>query len=181
MVGEVHHRGGIGLRRKDELEGIVLSPAVVGHRLEVAGIAFLPIGREVQELYGVSLYAAFPNLVLEALGAAVKVVGAVVDGQGVLHTVQGELALGNAVGIAAGNLAGAGAVGKIGQGIVVSQHHVFQLSVLVRNHDGDDGGAHGAKLHIGTGTVLEGIEDDFFSARGLAPDFTCYGHGYFFL
>ena len=116
----------------------------MGHGLQVAGVSGLSVGRIVEELYGIALHTAFPNLVLEALGAAVQVVGAVVDGQRVFHPVQGELALGDAVGESAGHLSGAGAVGKIIVGILIADHDVFQLAVPVRDHDGDDARPHAA-------------------------------------
>ena len=48
-----------------------------------------------------------------ALGAAVQVVGAVIDGKGILHAVQREAALGNAVGVTSGDFAGKGAVSEV--------------------------------------------------------------------
>jgi len=106
----------------------------------------------------------------------VQVVGAVVNGQRVLHAVQGELALGDAVGIAAGHLAAAGTVPEIITGLLVADDHIGQLALLVRHHDGNDGGTHAAKLHVGTGGILKGVEEDFLPVGRCAPEFFGNGH-----
>ena len=142
VVGEVHDRGLVGLCGEYELKGIVISPGVMGDGLEGAGIASFSVFGKVHELYGVAVNAAVPNLVLEAFRAAVEVVGAIVDGKSVLCAVQGEMSLGDAVCKAAGNLAGAGTVGKIVEGVLVADYDVVQLAVLVGNYDGYDAGAY---------------------------------------
>ena len=139
------------------------------HHFEVAGIAGLAVGGKVHEFHGIVHYAAVPNLVLETLRAAVQVVGAVVDGQSIFHAVQGKFSLGDAVGEPAGNLTAARAVAKIIGRIFIADGNVFQLSVLVRNHNGHDSRTHAAQLHIGAGSVLEGVQVNLFSVGRSAP------------
>ena len=141
------------------------------HHLHIAGITFLAVFREVHEFHRVTIDTAFPDLIHEALGAAVQVVGAVVDGKGVLLAVQGELALGNAVGKTAGHLAHAGAVSKVVQGIGITQDHVLQLAVFVRNYDGSDGGSNVTKFYVCAGGVFEGVEKNFLTLRSGSPQF----------
>ena len=171
MVGKVHHRRGVSLRREDELELVFLAPLVVGDGLQVAREASLSVLGEVHEFHSITVDAAFPDLVREALRAAVQVVGTAVHGNRVLLAVQRELAHRDAVRITAGHLTAAGAVADIAQRVLVSQHHVAQVAVLVRDDGGDDGGADIRQLNVCAGGVLEGIAVDFLSVRGLAPQF----------
>ena len=80
VVREVHHRGCVGYGRECEFKFIVFRPDIARGHLQVAGIAHFPIGRKVHEFNCVAVDAAVPNLVLETLGAAVQMVGPVVDG-----------------------------------------------------------------------------------------------------
>ena len=105
------------------------------NNLEVAGETSLSVLRKIHELYGVIHNAAFPNLVLEALGAAVKVVGTIIYRKRVLYAVKGELTLCDAVGVTAGDFSGAGAIGHIIHGVGISKHHFSKFSGFVRNHD----------------------------------------------
>ena len=147
VIREVNHRGSVGFGREGELEGVVLAPLIMRHRLQVTRIARLAIGRKVQELYGIAADAALPDLILEPLRPAVQVVGTVVDGEGVHLAVQRERALGNAVGESARNLARARPIRKIGQRVGITQNHVGHFSVAVRHANAYDGGAHIAKPH----------------------------------
>ena len=70
----------------------------MGNDFKIARIAHFAILREIHELNSIGLDTAFPNLVLEAPGATVKMVGTVVDRKLVLHSINAESALGNTVG-----------------------------------------------------------------------------------
>ena len=164
-------RRGVRFRRQDELELVVLAPLIVRDGLQVAGIPGLAVLGEVHEFHGVPLDAAVPNLVREAVRAAVQVVRAVVDRERVLLAVQRELAVLDAVREPAGHLAAARAVADVVQRVLVAEHDIVQLAVLVRDDDGDDGRADAGQLHIGAGGVLEGIAEDFLSVRGGRPQF----------
>ena len=123
----------------------------------------------VHELHRIAGFAAFPDFVGKAFGAAMEVIGAIVDGELRLLAVEGELASHDPSGDSAGNLAGAGAVGEIRQGIGVADHHVGNLAVPVGNADRDDGSADIGEHHTGAALVLQGPFEDFFSVRGRTP------------
>ena len=180
VVGEVHYGGFVGLGRQDELEGVVFSPGVVGHYLEVAGIAFLSVFGKIHEFYGISLDTAVPDLVGKALGTTVQVVGAVVDGKGILHAVQREMAPSNAVGVTSGDFAGEGTVSKVILRGFVTQRDIGQFAFPVGYDDGYDACSHAAELHIGARSVFERVEIDFFSVGRSAPDFFGNSHSYLF-
>ena len=96
------------------------------------------------------------GLVLPAGGSAVQAVPEIVLRQVIFHPVKGELALGDAVGIAAD---GGAEVGLVVLGIVVldlveAQHHVTLYPVLVRQDDGHDTGAEVGDGHFHPGFVL---------------------------
>ena len=121
VVGEVDDGGLVGLGFEFEAQFIALGPLVSGRRGQLAGIAHFAVGRHVLEYGGrIGVLYKCPHLVLEAFGAAVEAVGTVVDRQGVLNAVECEVTLGNAVGKAAGHLAGAGAVGEIVEGVGIA-------------------------------------------------------------
>ena len=162
--------------RHDQLEGIVLSPGIVCDYLQVAGITGFAVFREIHELYGISVDTAFPNLIGEAFRTAVQVVGTVVDGKRIFNAVQGELATGDAVGVATGNLSGKGTVAEVTLGVLVSQGDIPQFAVLVGNDDGNDACTYAAQLYISAGGILKGIEEDFLTVGRSAPEFFIDSH-----
>ena len=171
VVRQVHDRGGVRFRRQNELELVVLAPLVVRDGFQVAGESGFAILGEIHEFDGVAFDAAIPDLVREAVRAAVEVVGAVVDWEMVLHAVQRELAVRDAVRKAAGHLAAARSVADVVQRIRVAQHDVAEFAVLVRDDDRDDRRADVGQLYVCAGGVLEGIAEDFLSVRGGRPQF----------
>ena len=100
---------------------------------------------------------------------SVQVVGAVVDGQGIFHAVQGEFSLGDTVGKAPGNFPAARTVGHIIGRIFIADNYVLQLAVTVRHHNPDNGRADACELYIGAGSVFEGVQENVFSAGQGAP------------
>ena len=130
VVGEVNHGGGIGGGGVVDGEGVGVVPGVDDGDFEVAGIAGVAIGGVVTEHYFVVGYGfAGPDVVLEAVGAAVERVGAVVDGELVGGAVDGELAVGDAVGISTGGFTCTRTVAEVGFGVVVAEHHVGECAV----------------------------------------------------
>ena len=79
MVGEIHHRGGVGLCSEGEFEFILVGPDITGDDLEVARISHLSVRGEVHEFHGIAVDAGIPNLILEAFRTPVQMVGAIVD------------------------------------------------------------------------------------------------------
>ena len=174
VVCEVHNRGVVCFRGHDKLKGIVLSPGVMCNNLKITRIPGFPIGSKIHKLNGIALYAAVPHLFMESGGAAVQMVGTVIDGQRVLHAVKRELTFGNAVGISARNLAGARFLVNIVRGAAKAHHHVAQLAVFVRNNNGHNCGSYITKLSICAGGVFECIKEDFLSVGRCAPEFLAY-------
>ena len=176
MVGQVDHGRGVALRREGKPEGVVLVPLVAGDGLQRAGVTRFSVFGIVQEFNGIPVGPALPHLVLEAVRAAVQVVGTVVDRQFVRLAVQGETAVGDAVGKTSGAFAGTGAVREIAHRIIVAEDDIVQPTVPVRDHDADNAGTDAGEFDISAGSVGQAVFEDFFSARGRTPKFFCNSH-----
>ena len=147
VVGKVDHRRRVTLGGEGQSEDVVFAPFVVGHDRQLAGIAHFAVGGHILEFHGAALLAGLPHLVLEALGAAVQVIGAVVDRQLVSLAVQAETPARYAVGEAPGTLAEARAVSYVVFGLAVAQHHVPEPSFAVRHVDRHDAGTDVGQHH----------------------------------
>ena len=134
VIGEIDHGGLVRFCRNDKLQGIVFSPGVVGNGFKISRKTGLSVGGKIHELHGIAFYAAVPDLFMETGRAAMQMIGAVIDRQGILHAVKGELSLGDTIGISAGNLSGAGFFFHIVLGAVEAHYNIGQLAFLVRNH-----------------------------------------------
>ena len=176
MVGQVDHRSFVGLGGKEQFEGIVLAPLITGDYLHVTGIASFAVLGEIHEFYGISVNAAFPNLVLEALRTAMEMVRPVVYRQSVFLSIQGELAEGNPVGKPSRAFSGTRAIGEVAHRIMIAQDDVCKLAILVRNGNADDSGTHAGKAHEGPVFICDRVKDYLLSAGGLAPGFLCNFH-----
>ena len=105
VVGEVDDRGLVGGGLVVDAPVAVPVERVGDLRPQRAGVAHLAVDARVVQVQadvgarGEALDV--PHLLVEALGAAVQAVHAVVDGELVRLAVQGELALGDAVAVAA--------------------------------------------------------------------------------
>ena len=95
---------------------------------------------DVQRQVLVASLVGVPHLRVQTCRTAVQGVGAIVDGQAVLLSVQLELTLADAVAVAT-NQGGKVRLGRIHDcvDVVVTLDDVCHLAVLVRNHDGHDG------------------------------------------
>ena len=107
VVGEVHHRvmvaaGGKVHRQHTAEEGIG------DLRVDVAGVALLPIGGVQGEHGAVSLNGVRPPLFVEAHKAPVELIFALVCGEGIGMAVDGKLRAADAVGAPADGAAQAG-------------------------------------------------------------------------
>ena len=85
----------------------------MGHDLEIARISGFPVFREVHEFHCVAFYPAVPYLILESVRASVEVVAGVVDREFIFLSVEGEVALGDSVGISSRAFAEAWAVSEV--------------------------------------------------------------------
>ena len=131
MVGEVDD--GIFIRdgAQIEVEDVILGPDIVGGDAQLTGITLLAVGADVGEAHAVGELAALPQAVLEAGRAAVQMVRAIVYGQLILLVDQAELTPGDAVGVAARNLAHAGAILEVGGIVGIVKGDVLYFAVAV--------------------------------------------------
>jgi len=102
--------------------------------LHVAGVGFLSVSTFKAELYEILTgILNSPDLVRESHYAAVQMIGAVVDGKGVLFSIEAELTLGYAVCISAYHCAQIGIQSFIFPDAVVTQYDVNRLTLAVRH------------------------------------------------
>jgi hypothetical protein len=105
VLRQVHHGRLVGGRGVIEAQGVVVGHGVNRLHRELAGVTFLAIGASVGQLQRraeLALVAGrLPDALVEAFQPAVQGVGIVVGGEGVFLTLQGELALGDAVAVTA--------------------------------------------------------------------------------
>ena len=124
----------------------------VGHiGLHFAREVVIAVGGDAEELHvtGVGLDALI-HLVLPARRTAVEAVAEVVLRELVLHAVQGDLALVDAVRIPADGGAEVRLVvlREVIGDLVEAQDDILHVSVLVRDHDGDDAAAEVGDAHL---------------------------------
>ena len=102
----------------------------------------------------------FIDLVLPAGGTAMEAVLEIVLRQLVFGSVQGEAALVDAVRVPADGGAEVGGVvlREVVGDLVETQDHILQLSVAVRNHDGDDAAAEIGDAHLHAVFIRKGVE-----------------------
>lgn len=142
VVGEVYNSRGIRLCRKSEPEFILFRPFISCHCFQISRISHFTILGEVHELHPVSFYTAFPYLVLESFRTAMKMVRTVIHRKSIFLAVQREMSQGYPVCIPSRNFPGAWPVAEITCRISVSQYHVGQLAIPVRNIDRDYAGTY---------------------------------------
>ena len=115
---------------------------------ERAGKAHVAVGRDQRHFDAVGDLLAGPELVVEAVRAAVERVAVIVRRDLVGVAVDGELAGANAVAVAADDgaevgLGAGGCFGDVSVDRVVAEHHVGDLAVAVLGLQGDDARAVG--------------------------------------
>ena len=146
VVGEVYHGRSVGFGTKGQLQLAGIAPAVCGAHGELSGVSGFAVGSGVAHCHGVAVGAdKAPELVLEAVGAAVEVVGAVVDGEAVFLSVDNEVPSGYAVGISARHFSGAGAVGYVVGWVGIAENHIGELARAVGYVNLYDAGAESAE------------------------------------
>ena len=122
----------------------------MGHHHYTSGITHLAVGGYILEFHRALVLARLPDLVLEAVRAAVQMVGAVVDRQLVSYTVEGKTPLGDTVGKAPGTLAEARSVVEIILRLAIAKHHVAEAPGLVGHVNRHYCGSVIAEHHRGT-------------------------------
>ena len=101
---------------------------------------------------------------METIRPAMKMIRTIIDRKRIFFSIKSKLAFGNAVGIPAGNLSGAGPVGKIILAFPVSENYILYLSLAVRNADSDYSGAYGRELYVSSTIILDCIAENILTA-----------------
>ena len=138
MVCEVDHCRSIRLRCICHAKLALICPLITYHSLHSSRISLLAILRVIKELDAAFMLAALPYLVLEALRTAMEVVRAAVYRKSVLLALKSELAEGNTVCISSRSLSHAWTVTEIAFRLSVSESHISEIAVLVRNNHRND-------------------------------------------
>ena len=144
MVGKIYNRRSIGCGIIFNGEIVVVIPCVSHSYFKIAGITCVAIRAVQGEFNTIGFdYLGIPDAVVVTVstGAAVKVVRTIVDGQLIFFAIEGETAVSDTVGAAAGGLACAWTVIHIIGRIFITDDNVGLLAVAVRNYDGIDASA----------------------------------------
>ncbi len=143
MVGQIDHCRSRCCSCQLQSESAIIAPRVTRLDIEFTGIVFLAIGADTRENDGIVIVVntRFPNLILEAFGAAMKSVRAIVDGQLIVASIDAELASGDAVGITSGDFTGTRTVGNIVGRISVAKSDIGKVAFAVGDFDTDDSGS----------------------------------------
>ena len=147
VIGDIDDRRLIRLRLVFDCEHVIVAERVDRADVELAGVTAGPVRARVGE-YGACRRSALcglqlPDNLVEAVQATVEMVGPVVGLEGVLVAVQGEAAVGDAVGIAAHRSAEILRLGEIFGRRRVAEHDVAAHALPVRHGQRLDGGAEG--------------------------------------
>ena len=172
VVGQVHRRGLIGHRVESNTQFVIVAQLVDGGDFRGAGITLVASDAQVSQDQAHRFRRVegfgFPQLAVEAIGAAVQVIDAVVHVQLVGHAVQREAAIGDAVAIAANQRAEVMRLAEVGFSIVEAVADISQHAVAVRHVQFGD---HAAKVAdpgdhaVGVG---QGVEGGFAAVRQFA-------------
>ena len=114
-----------------------------------------------------------PDALVEALGAAVQGVGAVVGGELIVFVIERKPALGNAVAVAANQRAEVGISlserrALIAAYVLKTQHHVAQLPVSVRHEQAGERAAVVTDGGCGPVGIVQGEKLNFEAVKGMA-------------
>ena len=181
VVGEVYRGRLVGGGEVVDSQFVIVGERVGDLHLQAAGVTFLAVRARVAEgnrRAGLApAHAGGPNFFVDSLGAAMQMIGIVVDGQGVFLPVENELALGDAVGHPTGCHAKVRVAVEIAFKVIVAQHDVAQCAVFVRHMHlgehrpvGDDSGLEAVFVDQRVGFdcfAVLGFSECFFFHRTL--------------
>jgi len=165
VMREINRRRPVGGGEVLDFEEVGIGEGVEDGDFEVAGKSLGSVGVENGEADGraVGGHAGFgvPHALGQALESAVQAVGSLVHGDGISRVVDGEHAVGNAIGVAAGDAAHEGAGHFIIFGGIEAEDHVAELAVFVGDEEvGEDGTvidqAGGAAFVVGQDILRDG-------------------------
>ena len=169
VAGHVDYGLLVGLAAVVNHQFVVVGPGVAYRHAQLAGESLLVIGRHIaqHECLLIDLLCV-PYSGMEAGGAAVQVVGTIVDGQLILLAVEVELALGNAVAVAADE----GAEERLGAvdqavDVVVALDDVGYVAVAVGHHNRNDGTTIVGDAYLIAGGILEDVETNLLAGNYL--------------
>src|SRR5215211_4770989 len=174
VVGQVDDRRGVGGRLVPHAQGVAVVEGVGDGGVEGAGVVLLAVGADAVEPHpdepAAPDHAGVPHPLVEADVAAVQVVGRVVDGQLVGDAVEGEAALVDAVGVAAGDAAEVGVAGlEVALERVEAEGDVGLVAVAVGHPQRLDGAAVGDQLHLHAAPIGQGVAVDHGAVGHRAP------------
>src|SRR5215211_4066779 len=175
VVGQVDDRGGVGGRLVAHAQGVAVVEGVGDGGVQGARVVLLAVGADPVEPDphepAALDHAGLPDPLVEADVAAVQMVGRVVDGQLVVDPVEGEAALVDAVGVAAGDAAEVGvARAEVALQGREPEGDVGPPALAVGHPQRLDGPAVGDQLHLHTAGVGEGVAvDDGAVRHGAEP------------
>src|SRR5208283_2346599 len=146
VIGEVQNGGLVGFRRVLDLELIRSGECVGDVDGQCAGIALFAVGADIGEAHGLSLSIfrgrGLPNPAVKTDLTAMESIGRIVDVQVVFLAVERELAIGDAVAVAAD--CGAEVrmrVTFVALELVETKNDVAELAILVGNEKLSESGA----------------------------------------
>ena len=141
VVGHVHGGGCVGICLVSEGQHIVIRQANNHAYLQIAGEAFLTIGRQAGECQSAFHFLHIEEALIKALGAAVELVLALTGYQIVGLAVQREGGVADAVAHTADACAEEAAVLLIFQSGIVAKGDVHQFAITIRDQKGLQGAA----------------------------------------
>ena len=163
-VGVVRHVDdgrGVGRGLVGDVDLVVVGEGVGHIGLHFAREVVVAVGGDAEELHVLGVgFDALIHLVLPAGGTAVEAVAEVVLRELVLLAVQGDLALVDAVRVAADGGAEVRlvVVREIVGDLVEAQDDVLHLALVVRDEDGDDAAAEIGDAHLHAIGVGQGVQ-----------------------
>src|SRR2546430_991588 len=148
---------------------------------EVAGITFFAILASISqsERRAVRNFQrpGGPNNFIESFDAAVQVIFAVVDGQHVLMTVEGEAAFRDAIPITADDRAEVRIAFQIRIEVIEAENNIVTLPFTVRHFERCDNAAVVGDLNFSSAAIRQSIDIYVLSVRSFSEALPCYFGG----
>ena len=140
MIGEIQNGGLVRFCRVLDLELIRIGKGVGDVDSQRAGIALFAVGADIGETHGLSLSVlggrGLPNSAVETNLAAVKRIRSVVDVEMVFLAVESELAIGDAVAVAAdGGAEVRVRIAYVAFELIEAKNDVAKFAILVGNEE----------------------------------------------
>src|SRR4029077_7805727 len=146
VIGEVENGGLVSFSRVLDLELIGIGERVGDVDSQRGGIALFTVGADIREAHGLSLSVfrgrGLPNSAVETNLAAVERVRGVVDVEMIFLAIESELAIGDAVAVAAdGGAEVRMRIAYVALELVEAKNDVAEFAILIGNEELRDEGA----------------------------------------